>query len=1317
MPLGTAVLNLRANVQQFQASMAGASTSLRTLQTRTSAVTTGLNQMGIAAMKMGAALTAALAPAVVQGAKFEKQMAAVKAVMADTQGESSRAEQNFAELTETARRLGATTQFTATQVAEAMQFLGLAGFTAKDALAGIEDTLNLAAAGMLDLGRASDLATDTMTAFSIAAEDLDRVVDVFAQTATNSNTSVEQLGESMKLVAPSAASLGQSLEMTSTALGVLANSGLKASVSGAGLAQAFAQLAKKGEDANKVLAKYGITIDDVNPELVSIRDIIARFEEVNLSAGDAMDLFGARAGRMILALKQQGVVVFDALFDKINNAAGAAERMANIRMDTTAGDFLKLKSAIEGLSISIFEAIQESLRDTVAFLVRVVGEVKKWVDENQELVGMIAKVVAVAGVLLTVVGGLATVLGIVSAAVAGFVAVGAEALAIAAAISLGILELAGVIAAVLVPVIIAMQKHWAKIQTILQKVWESAFVPFIEGMKIGFTTVMDKILRPLQDMFNVVFEMILFWLQVTVDQLGGWEQAFNIAGQAVVIFAGLVAGLGLIIMSMIGVLVIGVAGVVAGVVAAISWIGRLFGLLGSAKGSDALEEEAEAAAKLDEELRNLNDTVQRRNKESLAQTAQDKKALQLMERFDKLSIVELKNLQKLTEAGALNRREMESRLTQRKKDIAALEAQLASENEYSEAEKKRAQSQLERLKKLEKDEQRQIERLDKIDKIRKGGAAEIDSQVAAYQKELDTRQQLIENLQDEIEARQDAGLSAREQQEQLEELLEAQEADALAMAEVNAMNREHADIMASVGGDVEAYRIEIERRAKVTKEARDATDSLADSEKKFRDMQEDLVNRSTNALGSEIATIEKLLEERKKLLETRRLDIKAALAGLELRIKNIKAYTDETEKAKQLNAALEEKRKLEGQLAETNQAQADAEKAAAEDVDAVRKKQAAKRKDFLRKQEIDDLRKRNKFVEAQRLENQAILEEEKKKNDELFAMDGQNDAEIARQRQQAEANQAREAEARMKAARERQAGGATGKVAEQEADLEKKVTDQLVKRVTSVRELIQLYNVLWRLRQQQEKRALEAAEKTQRMETLLANKQAARLAEDDPKKQARLDKEIARLQTRLDLETQIAAKRAGEANLVAAEGGEVPGADQTHADALLQSQEINILLGEIQLMEANMKQAFADMPGHWVNAFIGSWATESQRIVDAVRQTMAAIKVEMHPQTEHSPSLIQTMDANVKAVREGMNGMNAAVGANMPHMGKLSMMNAAPVQPIGMSTGGFSGGTQAKEFNDNRTVKMDITNNVDIDNFKRQVARSLVQANMRSGEL
>jgi TP901 family phage tail tape measure protein len=286
---------------------------------------------------------------VLMGATFEKTMKTVGGVSRATAKE-------LQQLTDVAREMGATTEFTANQAGQALQFLAMAGFTAEQSIAALPGTLDLATAGQLDLASASDIVTDTLTAMGLKVGDLTRLNDVFIATITRSNTNVQMLGQSFKFAAPIAAQLGISIESLSAMFGILANSGIKASDAGTDLRQALLRTAKAAETLG---LDKGSTLIDVLEEL----------NRKQADVNEVTDLFGIIATKSVLVLKEN-IEQYRKLHTELDNADGESKELADTMRDTLSGSFATLNSAVSETGLVLFDLTKESIKDTTdAFIV------------------------------------------------------------------------------------------------------------------------------------------------------------------------------------------------------------------------------------------------------------------------------------------------------------------------------------------------------------------------------------------------------------------------------------------------------------------------------------------------------------------------------------------------------------------------------------------------------------------------------------------------------------------------------------------------------------------------------------------------------------------------------------------------------------------------------------------------------------------------------------------------------------------------------------------------------------------------------------
>lgn len=270
-------------------------------------------------------------------ADFEKEMSAVKAISGATGAE-------FDMLTEKARQMGADTKFSATESAQAFEYMAMAGWKTDDMMNGIEGVMNLAAASGEDLGRVSDIVTDALTAFGLKASDSAHFADVLAAAATSSNTNVGMMGDTFKYVAPLAGALKYDVEDVATAIGVMANSGVKGTEAGTSLRSIFTRLAKPPKDAAKALDALGISIKNsdgtIKPFMQTMEEMRDKFSGLtdDQKVQYAASIAGQEAMSGLLAIMNASEDDFEKVANAIDHANGSAEKMAKTRMDNLAGD-------------------------------------------------------------------------------------------------------------------------------------------------------------------------------------------------------------------------------------------------------------------------------------------------------------------------------------------------------------------------------------------------------------------------------------------------------------------------------------------------------------------------------------------------------------------------------------------------------------------------------------------------------------------------------------------------------------------------------------------------------------------------------------------------------------------------------------------------------------------------------------------------------------------------------------------------------------------------------------------------------------------
>lgn len=292
---------------------------------------------------------------------FESMMSQVKAISGATG-------QEFDDLTAKAQEMGATTKFTATESAEAFNYMAMAGWKPQQMIDGISGIMSLAAASGEDLGTTSDIVTDALTAFGLQAGDAGHFADVLAQASANANTNVSMLGESFKYVAPVAGAMNYSVEDTSLALGLMANASIKGSMAGTALKTSLANMAAPTDSMAAAMDKYGISLTDSEGNMKSLRGVIDNLRgslgglsETEQTAA-ASTIFGKEAMAGMLAIINASEEDYNKLSTAIGNSKDAAEGMADTMLDNLKGSFTLMQSAIEGTENAFGKRLSPYLR-------------------------------------------------------------------------------------------------------------------------------------------------------------------------------------------------------------------------------------------------------------------------------------------------------------------------------------------------------------------------------------------------------------------------------------------------------------------------------------------------------------------------------------------------------------------------------------------------------------------------------------------------------------------------------------------------------------------------------------------------------------------------------------------------------------------------------------------------------------------------------------------------------------------------------------------------------------------------------------------
>ena len=371
------------------------------------------------------------------GSNFESAMSQVAAV-------SGAGADEVEQLTAKAEEMGAKTKFSATESAEAFNYMAMAGWKTEDMLNGIEGIMNLAAASGADLATSSDIVTDALTAMGYGAQDAGKLADVLAAASSNANTNVEMMGGTFKYAAPLVGALGYNMEDTALAAGLMANAGIKAEKAGTALRSIFSRLSAPPKECAESMDRLGLSLTDGDGKMKDFSVIMEELREkfANLSeteqTAEAKHIAGQEAMSGLLAIVNAAPADYDKLKDAIYNSAGAAQEMADTMQDNVGGQLVLLKSKIEGIMIKLFKRASDSMRSGIDTVGDALDKVN-W-DKVGDAIGNIANkaaslfsyVINNSGKITSIVKTIASVIGTIfisnkivsiTTAISGFVSV------------------------------------------------------------------------------------------------------------------------------------------------------------------------------------------------------------------------------------------------------------------------------------------------------------------------------------------------------------------------------------------------------------------------------------------------------------------------------------------------------------------------------------------------------------------------------------------------------------------------------------------------------------------------------------------------------------------------------------------------------------------------------------------------------------------------------------------------------------------------------------------------------------------------------
>ena len=392
-----------------------------------------ISKFGDGMTKVGTNLTTKVTlPLVGIGTAIVKASSDFEAGMSKVQAISGASGEDLDKLKEKAKEMGATTKFSATESAEAMEYMAMAGWKTSDMVDGISGIMNLAAASGEELATTSDIVTDALTAFGLTAKDSGHFADILAAASSNANTNVSMMGETFKYCAPIAGALGYSAEDTAVAIGLMGNAGIKSSQAGTSLRKIMSELQGTFEISGKSLGNYVVETTNADGTMRSFSDIIGDCREAfgqlseSEKASAAETLVGKEAMSGFLAIMNAAPQDVEKFTNAIEGCDGVAESMANTMNDNLQGQIILLKSALKGVAIQLGETLIPILKNVVEHISGMVdwfANLDPSIQETTVYVGLLAAalgpILVVGGKLISGIGSIVSIVGTCASAISG----------------------------------------------------------------------------------------------------------------------------------------------------------------------------------------------------------------------------------------------------------------------------------------------------------------------------------------------------------------------------------------------------------------------------------------------------------------------------------------------------------------------------------------------------------------------------------------------------------------------------------------------------------------------------------------------------------------------------------------------------------------------------------------------------------------------------------------------------------------------------------------------------------------------------------
>jgi TP901 family phage tail tape measure protein len=470
---------------------------------------------------------------------FQSSMNQVAATMGMTSEEIANGSEDFKKLENAAKDMGKTTQFSASQAAEALNYMALAGYDVDKSVSTLPSVLNLAAAGGMDLATASDMVTDSMSALGEMAGTTESFVDKMAKTSQKSNTSVAQLGEAILTVGGTAKVLAGGTTEMNTALGILADNGVKGAEGGTALRNVILSLSAPTDKAAKKMQELGLEVFDAQGNMRPLNDIFKDLDSTlsTMTQGEQTQVLNSIFNKVDLksvnALLANSGERFNELSGYINDADGAASKMAETMNSGAQGAITKMKSALEGVGITIGERFLPYIEKGANFVSKLCEGFQNLSPEMQNTILIIAGLLAAIGPVLVVLGTLISFVGKVGFAFATMSPIITNAGGVVAFLSSGISGLIGVMASVLGPIIAVVSVIGVFVAAIVKAYNEN------ENFRNKVNEVFSQIQSIISNVMSIVKDIIsTAWGLIKVVWNNGLSQILALAASILTSIVG-----------------------------------------------------------------------------------------------------------------------------------------------------------------------------------------------------------------------------------------------------------------------------------------------------------------------------------------------------------------------------------------------------------------------------------------------------------------------------------------------------------------------------------------------------------------------------------------------------------------------------------------------------------------------------------------------------------------------------------------------------------------------------------------------------------